>query len=419
MTAEPSDSGGAAALPNGSSPAKRGRGRPKGSLNKKKLIMSPRTIDPRVPKVVQLFCAAIPTEKLRRPCRPKKFKLRGRPRKTPMSAEEEEEMWERQQKRHRWKRLGRPRIHPVVDPKKKRKPGRVGRPRKYPHSPSRAPPPAAIVGSPTKTAAEPVVKRGRGRLPGCSPSKRRATHLSHKKKTTPVPEGAASPRKRGRPSGSGKIQKIRQQEADDSSKQVTPKKRGRPPGSKTPEVEKPKSGGKRGRPSGALGKKRRKLEKSFEDGEQLNLEPEEEEEVEAGQAATAANGDTESEPVENEAELGAGGGEEDGAGGGEEDGAEGGEEDGAGGGDEDGAGAGEEDGAGAGEEDGAGGGDKGGDEDGAGDGDKGGDEDGAGAGYGYGGHGSSAIVNQVANAIALDAADGKLDGKFYGHKIKW
>ncbi|XP_063041926.1 basic salivary proline-rich protein 3-like isoform X2 [Engraulis encrasicolus] len=302
MTAEEA---GEAALANGSPPAKRGRGRPKGKPNETNLNLLTGTI-PRVPKVVQLFSAgSTPTKKSRPTGRPKK-RPPGRPRKTPLSPEEVE-IRERKNKHRKWKPLGRPRIHPVELAKKKK--GKPGRPRKYPQSPSRASKPATVMRSPTTTTAEgSEVKRRPGRPLWLN--KRRGTKLSHKKThTTPRPVGAV-PRKRGRPPGSGYLQKMQQQQDADVSS--PPRKRGRPPGSKTPEVEKPKSGRKRGRPSGTFGKKRLAFEKSVEDGVEAELE--EEQEVEAGQAAAEANGDTELASVEDdEAELGAGGGEEGGA----------------------------------------------------------------------------------------------------------
>ncbi|XP_063041927.1 basic salivary proline-rich protein 1-like [Engraulis encrasicolus] len=301
MTAEEA---GEAALANGSPPAERGRGRPKGKPNETNLNLLTRTI-PRVPKVVQLFSAgSTPTKKSRPTGRPKK-RPPGRPRKTPLFPEEVE-IRERKNKYRKWKPLGRPRIHPVELAKKKK--GKPGRPRKYPQSPSRASKPATVMRSPTTTTAEgSEVKRRPGRPLG-KLNKHRGTNFNRKKThTTPRPVGR--PRKRGRPPGSGYLQKMQQQQDADVSS--PPRKRGRPPGSKTPEVEKPKSGRKRGRPSGTFGKKRLAFEKSVEDGVEAELE--EEQEVEAGQAAAAAN-DTELASVEDdEAELVAGGDEEGGA----------------------------------------------------------------------------------------------------------
>ncbi|KAL2079979.1 hypothetical protein ACEWY4_023772 [Coilia grayii] len=319
MTAEPTDSG--EGLPNGSPPpVKRGRGRPKGSVNKTKFNLFPRKIT-RVPKMVQLFCASPPTERERKRGRPKK-RLRGRPRKVPLSPEEEAErrLMEKLKpiKRSAWKPLGRPRIHPIGPPKP---PGKRGRPRKYDYSPSRGTSESGA--NAAKAAAAPanrppVVKRGRGRPPG-SPNKRRGFRLSHQKKKSVGRFEAVlvdgMPRKRGRPPGSRNVLKRPLEEENDGP----PRKRGRPPGSKKPLKEKPKveDGGvarKRGRPRGAVGwKKRRRMAmhsgpklpcdditSSHERAEQDQLQPEEEEEeeVEVRQAATAANGNIESAPQE-------------------------------------------------------------------------------------------------------------------------
>ncbi|CAJ1083361.1 basic salivary proline-rich protein 3-like [Xyrichtys novacula] len=151
---------------------KRGRGRPKGSLNKKKHGKVGR------PRKVQLLP---PSTSKRKRGRPRKSPLkRGRPRKYPLPSPEEIN------KPRVWKPLGRPRKYPRVDP------------------PEGAP--AAL-------------KRSRGR-PRKSESKKGA-HL-HKK--IPAPPSSVSvpnsgtPRKRGRPPGSGK------------SEGETPSKRGRPKG---------------------------------------------------------------------------------------------------------------------------------------------------------------------------------------------
>ncbi|XP_043074339.1 uncharacterized protein LOC122324164 [Puntigrus tetrazona] len=119
-------------LPNGSThPPKRGRGRPRGSLNKKFPTEKAPTHNTRPSKKVDYFSPDIVIKtKVKKRGRPKKIKMPGRPRKIPLTPEEESERLQRlslQRKRRLSKPLGRPRIHPVAEgPKVKR--GR-GRPR--------------------------------------------------------------------------------------------------------------------------------------------------------------------------------------------------------------------------------------------------------------------------------------------------
>ncbi|XP_056597286.1 chromosomal protein D1 isoform X1 [Triplophysa dalaica] len=245
-------------LPNGSThPTKRGRGRPRGSLNKKyKQYME--KASPRAPKKVDFFAPETVLKSTKKRGRPKKIKIRGRPRKVPLTPEEESEILRRQtlqRKRKLSKPLGRPRIHPVaVTPKIKR--GR-GRPRKY----------EAVAGSPSQNDTDSGDKeytssvevsiegaydnpRKRGRPLGSFKKKRGRPSSSPKVPTKKVSDGI--PRKRGRPPGSGSKVKI--------AKVVSgpPRKRGRPPGStnKVKIVRREADGTprKRGRPKGS-GKK--------------------------------------------------------------------------------------------------------------------------------------------------------------------
>lgn len=245
-------------LPNGSThPAKRGRGRPRGSLNKKYKNYTEKA-SPRASKKVDFFAPEVTLKSKKRRGRPKKLKLRGRPRKIPLTPEEESEILHKQtlqRKRKMSKPLGRPRIHPiVVTPKIKR--GR-GRPRKY----------EAVAGSPSQNDTDSGEKeypssvevsidgahdipRKRGRPLGSFKRKRGRPSSSAKIPTKKVSDGP--PRKRGRPPGSGsKIKKVQVVSGP-------PRKRGRPPGStnKVKIIRREADGTprKRGRPPGS-GKK--------------------------------------------------------------------------------------------------------------------------------------------------------------------
>lgn len=186
----------------GSQLVKRGRGRPKGSLNKKVRGKVGR------PLKIQFL--------------PPLKQKRGRPRKEPA-------------------KRGRPRKHPLPSPEELKKPKvwkPLGRPRKYP----RVDPPEGV---------PPAPKRGRGR-PRKSESKKGA-HLRIKFPSTPSslqnnglarkrgrPPSSAqgdgeSPKKRGRPKGSVNKVKVASDDAASpsaaKSEDETPKKRGRPKGS--------------------------------------------------------------------------------------------------------------------------------------------------------------------------------------------
>ncbi|XP_074543167.1 uncharacterized protein LOC141803147 [Halichoeres trimaculatus] len=135
----------------GERPVSRGRGRPKGSLNKKKHGKVGR------PPKVQLLP-------------PSAKKKRGRPKKP----------------------LGRPRKHPLPSPEELKKPKvwkPLGRPRKYP----RVDPPEGAPPAPTRSPGRPRK----------SDSKKGA-HLRKPVSTLPRSPTDGAPRKRGRPPGSGK-----------------------------------------------------------------------------------------------------------------------------------------------------------------------------------------------------------------------
>lgn len=252
MTAEPSDSG--EALPNGGpSPAKRGRGRPKGSVKKTKLNLFQRKLT-RVPKVVELFSASTPKEPVRK---------RGRPRK-----------------------------HLSKTPKE---PQKRGRPRKYP--------------STSETGPKAAVKRGRGRPLGSRKVQALATDGTPRKRGRPlgskkkpaVEDGP--PKKRGRPLGSGSRSGSVAAKKKPTEDGAPPRKRGRPRGSlgkkkrhwkaKIPEPKPAYDGPprKRGRPSKV---KPADLTSVSDEAEQKEIE----------QAATAAKGHDEIlAPVEDEEDL--------------------------------------------------------------------------------------------------------------------
>lgn len=159
----------------GPQPAKRGRGRPKGSLNKKPPAYKVHG------KVGRPRRVHVPTGRGKRGQPRKPPAKRGRPRKYPLPSAEE------LKKPKVWKPLGRPRKYPRVDPPE---------------------------------GAAPAPRRSRGR-PRKSESKKGA-HLRKSLPTTPSsPRGPSegSQRKRGRPPSTAK--------SDDQ----TPRKRGRPKGS--------------------------------------------------------------------------------------------------------------------------------------------------------------------------------------------
>lgn len=159
-----------------SQPVKRGRGRPKGSLNKKPSAFRVRGKVGRPPKVSGL---------------PGRGRKRGRPRQQPG-------------------KRGRPRKYPLPSPEELKKPKvwkPLGRPRKYP----RVDPPEGAV---------PAPRRGRGR-PRKSESKKGA-HLRKNLPASPsTPQNLSDEpqRKRGRPPSSAR------------NEDEAPRKRGRPKGS--------------------------------------------------------------------------------------------------------------------------------------------------------------------------------------------
>ncbi|XP_066531121.1 chromosomal protein D1 [Hoplias malabaricus] len=208
-------------------PAKRGRGRPKGS--KKKIIpVTEVAHNARTTKQVDFFSPdTVLNVKVKKRGRPKKIRMPGRPRKIPLTAKEEADRILRlsmQRKRRLSKPLGRPRIHPLVDlPTEKR--GR-GRPRKY-------------------------ESMGRGSSQNGTVSRKLKKHLKR------ISEfGEATTRKRGRPQGSFK-KKHSPLSVSGPAKmatQETPGKRGRPPGSGTKISARHELTGpprKRGRPPGS------------------------------------------------------------------------------------------------------------------------------------------------------------------------
>lgn len=258
-------------LPNGSThPPKRGRGRPRGSLNKKFTAEKAPTHNARPSKKVDFFSPDIVIKtKVKKRGRPKKIKMPGRPRKIPLTPEEESERLHRlslQRKRKLSKPLGRPRIHPIAEgPAVKR--GR-GRPRKSGDSGGHKQGSSEISldvanGSPRKRGRPAgSMKRKRGRPAGSTKvsiakssdgtPKRRGRPPGSGNKVKKIPRADGSPRKRGRPPGSGSGAKLKviRRNADG-----TPRKRGRPPGTgkKVKLVEKKvgDSPRKRGRPPGS------------------------------------------------------------------------------------------------------------------------------------------------------------------------
>ncbi|XP_077051387.1 uncharacterized protein LOC143701724 [Siphateles boraxobius] len=253
-------------LPNGSThPPKRGRGRPRGSLNKKFTAEKAPTHNARPSKKVDFFSPDIVIKnKVKKRGRPKKIKMPGRPRKIPLTPEEESERLNRlslQRKRRLSKPLGRPRIHPIAEgPKEKR--GR-GRPRKSDDVAKQSSGEISLDanGSPRKRG-RPMgsMKRKRGRPTGSAKisiakssdgtPKRRGRPPGSPNKVKKIQRADGTPRKRGRPPGSGTKPKIIRRNADG-----TPRKRGRPPGSgKKVKIVEKKVGDvprKRGRPPGS------------------------------------------------------------------------------------------------------------------------------------------------------------------------
>uniref|UniRef100_A0A9J8DC03 Si:ch211-288g17.3 n=1 Tax=Cyprinus carpio carpio TaxID=630221 RepID=A0A9J8DC03_CYPCA len=235
-------------LPNGSThPPKRGRGRPRGSLNKKFTTEKAPTHNARPSKKVDFFSPdTVIKTKVKKRGRPKKIKMPGRPRKIPLTPEEESERLHRmslQRKRRLSKPLGRPRIHPVAEGSKAKR-GR-GRP---PGSPNKK-----FTDKDTKTD---VKKRGRPKkikLPGrprkipLTPEeeserlhrmslqrKRRLGGAKEAGVEISVDAASGPPRKRGRPAGS--VKKKRGRPADKLASveirldvaNCPPRKRGRP-----------------------------------------------------------------------------------------------------------------------------------------------------------------------------------------------
>lgn len=224
-------------LANGSANSgKRGRGRPRGSINKKIISVKEVTHNARTSKKVDFFAPEMVIRpKVRKRGRPKKIRIPGRPRKIPLTPEEEAERVVRLSKKRKFsKPLGRPRIHPLVGmPKEKR--GR-GRPRKYEAIASQN---GGTVNRVKGTKAAGDTPRGRGRPRGSFKKKRgRPAGSSPVKRLT-----IGTPRRSGRPPGSGTKLQIRQ------DVNGTPRKRGRPPGSGT-KIKIISSETKRGRPLG-------------------------------------------------------------------------------------------------------------------------------------------------------------------------
>ncbi|XP_067282859.1 chromosomal protein D1 [Pseudorasbora parva] len=258
-------------LPNGSThPPKRGRGRPRGSLNKKFTVEKAPTHNARPSKKVDFFSPDIVIKtKVKKRGRPKKIKMPGRPRKIPLTPEEESERLQRlslQRKRKLSKPLGRPRIHPVAEGSKAKR-GR-GRPRKSDdagaHKGSGEISLDVSNGAPRKRGRPSgAMKRKRGRPAGPSKvsiakssdgtPKKRGRPPGSANKVKKIQRVDGTPRKRGRPPGSGSGSstklKIIRRNADG-----TPRKRGRPPGSgKKVKIAEKKVGDsprKRGRPPG-------------------------------------------------------------------------------------------------------------------------------------------------------------------------
>uniref|UniRef100_A0AAY5EU62 Si:ch211-288g17.3 n=1 Tax=Electrophorus electricus TaxID=8005 RepID=A0AAY5EU62_ELEEL len=246
-------------------PSKRGRGRPRGSVNKKIMSVKEVTHNARASRRVDFFSPdTVLKQKVKKRGRPKKIKIPGRPRKIPLTPEEEAERilrFSKQRKRKISKPLGRPRIHPlVVIPKEKRGRGR---------------PQNSTVNGNLKKGFKKIsefgegiprkrgrprgsFKKKRGRPAGSAPTKITSEWNPGKRGRPPgsgiklkfKEEENGIPRKRGRPPGSGTRIKIIRKETDG-----TPRKRGRPPGSgnkiKVAQQEPNGASRKRGRPPGS------------------------------------------------------------------------------------------------------------------------------------------------------------------------
>lgn len=162
-------------------PVKRGRGRPKGSLNKK-------------PKVHTRSVYVLPTKG--KPGRPRKEPAkRGRPRKYPLPSAEE------LKKPKVWKPLGRPRKYPRVDPPE----GALIAPRRR-------------RGRPRKSESKKGAHLRKG-LPAVSPSPHNPSDGSLRKRGRPptLRGDGDPPRKRGRPKGSVNKNKTRGETQRDNS----------------------------------------------------------------------------------------------------------------------------------------------------------------------------------------------------------
>ncbi|KAI5621615.1 chromosomal protein D1 [Silurus asotus] len=226
------------------SSGKRGRGRPRGSVKKKMISMKETSHHARTSKQVDFFSPEMIRPKAKKRGRPKKIRIPGRPRKIPLSPEEEAERILRlSNKRKLSKPLGRPRIHPLGHMAKEKR-GR-GRPRKY--GPMASQNGRADRNLKTLKISEVGgdTPRGRGRPRGSFKKKRgRPSGPSPAKR--PIP---GTPGRRGRPPGSGTKLHVKQVENG------TPRRRGRPPGSrnklKVISVEANGTPRKRGRPPGS------------------------------------------------------------------------------------------------------------------------------------------------------------------------
>ncbi|KAJ8407044.1 hypothetical protein AAFF_G00293200 [Aldrovandia affinis] len=224
-------------LPNGSAQTpKRGRGRPLGSVNKwPKPVRIPGKVG-RPRKLVEPSSPVKAPVTGRKPGRtPKKIKRRGRPRKIPLTPEEEEERKKMKTKPkgpRMWKPLGRPRIYPRVEapvPPTPSEPRGRGRPRKSKQgahfrksnlSPAVSPRPPAADGLPRKRGRPPAsFKNSAAKLSVSSPT---SEGDSEQKEASPPPT------KRVRHS-SGEAEKdaVESQGAEESPPVVNQRKRGR------------------------------------------------------------------------------------------------------------------------------------------------------------------------------------------------
>ncbi|TSO05401.1 28S ribosomal protein S21, mitochondrial [Bagarius yarrelli] len=229
-------------LANGSANSgKRGRGRPRGSFKKKINSVKEVTHNARTSKRVDFFSPEMVIRpKARKRGRPKKIKIPGRPRKIPLTPEEEAERILRLSKKRKFSKPGRPRIHPLINLQKEKR-GR-GRPRKYEAIASQN---CGNMNSVKVTVVGGDPPRGRGRPKGSFKKKRgRPAGSSLGKRLT-----LGTARRRGRPPGSGTKLQVRQ------DVNGTPRKRGRPPGSgikiKIISSETNGTPRKRGRPPGS------------------------------------------------------------------------------------------------------------------------------------------------------------------------